>query len=279
MDEPSRRPVALAPTRRLPAALGGAYRRLARGGHAASDERIWTTAMTGWLVTGLALALAASLFDGAAIEYARHSPSPTIRFMAWITDIGKSQWYLIPAAVVFLAVGISDWISADGRDKIWRARLFGHAAYIFVAVALAGTFVNVVKILFGRARPKLFDAGGAYQFDPFTFGYLHASFPSGHSTTMGALTAILMIWYPRWSIVILELGFFVAATRVAAGAHYPSDVVTGFMIGLLLAVALARWLAIRGVVFRLLPGKVLPWPGRVVGRRPAANGGPGALVP
>ena len=115
-------------------------------------------------------------------------------------------------------------------------------------------------MLFGRARPRLLDQFGAHYFDPLTFGYLNASFPSGHSTTVGAITGILMIWFPRWSLLIVELGLFFAATRIAAQAHYPSDVVAGLLLGTLFSITLARWLAKRGVVFRLIPGKTLPVP-------------------
>ncbi len=219
--------------------------------------------MTGLFLSGLGLALIVSLADAAAIHYARQSSDPVIGFMAWITDIGKSQWYLVPAALVFLAIGLRDWTALEARGKTWLAFLFGQAAYVFATIALAGTLVNVIKIFFGRARPKLIDQVGAWSFDPLTLGYLNASFPSGHSTTMGALTGILMIWYPRWWIVLVEIGFLVAATRIAARAHYPSDVVTGFLIGLFFAIVLARWLASRGVVFRFAPGKILPVPARI----------------
>ena len=99
------------------------------------------------------------------------------------------------------------------------------------SVALSGLLVNLLKVLFGRARPRLLDQFGAHYFDPLTFGYLNASFPSGHSTTVGAIVGILMIWFPRWSLLIVELGLFFAATRIAAQAHYPSDVVAGFLLG------------------------------------------------
>ena len=144
------------------------------------------------------------------------------------------------------------------RGKARLSFLFGQAAYVFAAVALSGIFVNIVKVLFGRARPRLIDEFGAYYFDPLTLGYLNASFPSGHSTTVGAIVGILMIWYPRWSLLLIELGLFFAATRIAAQAHYPSDVVAGFLVGLFFSIALARWLASRGVVFRFVPGKTLP---------------------
>ena len=136
--------------------------------------------------------------------------------------------------------------------------MFGQAAYVFASVALSGLLVNVLKILFGRARPRLIDEFGALHFDPFTFGYLNASFPSGHATTVGAIAGILMVWYPRWSLPFVELGLFIAATRIAAEAHYPSDVVAGFLLGSFFSIVLARWLARRGVLFRIVPGKILP---------------------
>lgn len=248
----------LSPHRRFAATLAGAYRRLMRGGGQGSAEPVWTRAMSGWLVVGLACALAASLFDAAAIHAVQGSDDFAIGLMAWITNIGKSQWYLVPAGVIFCAIGLIDWSRGGARVKLRLSFLFGQAAFVFSSVALSGIFVNIVKVLFGRARPRLIDEFGAWHFDPLTLGYLNASFPSGHSTTVGALTGILMIWYPRWSLILIELGLFFAATRIAAEAHYPSDVVTGFVTGLFFSIVIARWLASRGVVFRFAPGKILP---------------------
>lgn len=247
------------PHRRFAAAVSGAYRRVARGRQKVPDP-VWTRAMSFWLAFGLASALAAGFGDAAAIRFAHGSDDPIVRFMAWITNIGKSQWYLVPAGVIFCAIGLIDWSRGGGRLKARLAFLFGQAAFVFSSIALSGLFVNVAKVLFGRARPRLFDEVGAWSFDPFTLGYLHASFPSGHATTVGALTGILMIWYRRWSLLFVELGLFLAATRIAALAHYPSDVATGFTIGLFFTIVIARWLASRGVVFRLAPGKILPTP-------------------
>jgi membrane-associated phospholipid phosphatase len=245
------------PHRRLAAALGGARQRLMRGSQGAAQP-VWTIAMTRWLVVALLAALVAGFFDAALIKAARSSQDPSILFMAWITNIGKSQWYLIPAAIVFLAVGLYDWSLGGPRAKARLAALFGQAAYVFSAVALSGIFANVVKVILGRARPGQIDQFGAWHFDPLSFGYDYASFPSGHSTTVGAIIGVLIVWYPRWAVVLVELGLFFAATRIAAVAHYPSDVIAGFTVGLFFAIAIARWLAGRGVVFRFVPGKILP---------------------
>ena len=251
------------PFKRLGVAFATAGRRITRGG-GGEGEAVWTPAMTGWFVAGLLAAFAVSFADAATIRFVRDSDWAVIRFMAYITNIGRSQWYLVPAALVLCGIGIADWSRRGARAKARLSFVFGQAGYVFASVALSGLFVNVVKVLFGRARPRLLDQVGAYYFDPITFGYLNASFPSGHSTTVGAITGILLIWYPRWSLLIIELGLFFAATRVAAQAHYPSDMVTGLLIGMFFSIALARWLAKRGVAFRFVPGKILPVP---AGRR------------
>jgi membrane-associated phospholipid phosphatase len=245
------------PHRRLVSALAGARHRLVRG-QPVAGEPLWTAAMIRWLVAALTAALLAGLADEAIIRAVLGSQSQTVRFMAWITNIGKSQWYLVPAGIVFLAVGFYDWSRGGARAKLRLAFLFGQAAYVFLAVASAGIFVDIVKVIAGRVRPMGIDRFGPWYFDPFSFSYSYASFPSGHSATVGAVVGILMVWYPRWAIFIAEFGLFFAATRIAAGAHYPSDVIAGFSVGVFFAVVIARWLARRGVVFRLVPGKTLP---------------------
>jgi undecaprenyl-diphosphatase len=256
-----------APHRRLALAFAKARDRIARGSAGGGTETVWTPAMTAWLVAGLLAIFAVSFADEAAIRFVRGSDWAVVRFMAWITNIGRSQWYLVPAGLVFLAVALADWSRGGARAKLRMAFMFGQAAYVFASVALSGLLVNVLKVLFGRARPRLLDQVGAHYFDPLTFGYLNASFPSGHSTTVGAITGILMIWFPRWSLLIVELGLFFAATRIAAQAHYPSDVVAGLLLGTLFSITLARWLAKRGVVFRLIPGKILPVPAGLAPRK------------
>jgi membrane-associated phospholipid phosphatase len=254
------------PLARLRAALAGARHRLQRR-EPAAHEPLWTATMTRWLVAALVVVLLAGLADQAVVRSVIGSQVPAVRFMAWITNIGKSQWYLVPAALVFIAVGLDDWSRGGPRAKVRRAFQFGQAAYVFLSVATSGILVNLVKLLAGRARPFEIDRLGPWYFDPLSFGYGYASFPSGHSATVGAVVGILIVWFPRWAAVIVELGLFFAATRVAALAHYPSDVVTGFTIGVFSAVVVARWLARRGIVFRLDGGRTLPAVSSVLPRK------------
>jgi undecaprenyl-diphosphatase len=245
------------PHQRFAAAVGRAHYRLWHKPNIPGGT-VWTSRMTLIAIVGLILAAAAGTIDAAVTAFVRGSNAPWIGWMAYATDVGSSQWYLVPAAVIFLTAGFADWTRAGMRGRSRLAMLFGQAGFSFAAVALSGILVNILKIFFGRARPILFEQHGAYHFEPLSVGYAFASFPSGHSTTVGAVTGILILWYPRFTALLVLAGLFFSATRIAARAHYPSDVATGFLFGVLFTIALARFLATRGVVFRLQDRRLLP---------------------
>lgn len=221
--------------------------------------------MTWLAVAAIVLAAAATLIDEAAIRHVRENPSALLDAMARITDLGQAHWYLVPSSLAIVALGLMDWTGRDRRHLARLSALFAQAAFAFGAVALSGILVNIIKLFFGRSRPRLLDDGGPFQFDPFSMSHLFQSFPSGHSTTCGAVAMVLIIWFPRWWLPILAAGFALALSRIAAQAHYPSDVMAGFGLGALYTLHLARWLAVRGRAFRIIPGHLLPLPRHILG--------------
>lgn len=233
----------------------------------------WTRSMTWIALAAVVAVFAAHLFDDSATLFVRTSHSSFLAVMAEITDVGKSQWYLVAAALLFVGIACLDWEarSRSGRSRL--AFLFAQAGYAFLAVGFARIIVSLAKVLIGRARPILFDEGGSLHFRPFTAADVFNSFPSGHSATMGAVAMALMLWFPKARVPIFLLCAFAAATRIAARAHYPSDVVAGYAIGLLSALFLARCLARRRVAFRFKGGALLPVPRfRLRGRKTSRDG-------
>ncbi|NDV28585.1 phosphatase PAP2 family protein [Desulfovibrio sp. JC010] len=108
--------------------------------------------------------------------------------------------------------------------------------YICATVACAMIIGDTFKELCGRARPPLLFEKGIYGFFPMSGGYLHHSFPSGHTLRIfSSMTAVGFI-LPRLRVPALTLAVLVGASRVFALKHYPSDVLFGAAIGITTAV-------------------------------------------
>ncbi len=60
------------------------------------------------------------------------------------------------------------------------------------------------------------------------------SFPSGHTLHAVCFTTVLAMTLPAVAIVLMPFTLAVAASRVVLGLHYPSDVLAGAGVGILL---------------------------------------------
>jgi len=127
-----------------------------------------------------------------------------------------------------------------------RARA-GIPAFLFLSIAASGVIVDILKVVFGRARPKLL-----FQSDIFGFTYLgwhadHWSFPSGHSATIVALMTALWYLWPQHFLFYIVIAAMVAGSRVVVGAHYLGDALAGALIAVLTTRFVARIFARRGI--------------------------------
>ena len=196
------------------------------------------------------LVFAFLIIDPLVLGAVRGFEPETRRFFRLVTGLGKSNWILIPSGILILAF---TWLQAKQTS---RRRHAGYGLiqqlllFLFASVALSGLASSLFKNVLGRARPKLFDQFGPVEFQPFTFDYAFASFPSGHATTVGALAGVLAIIWPRARVPLVAAGAFIASTRFLIGAHYFSDAVAGCAFGLAFAYFLRDRLALRGWLFR-----------------------------
>jgi hypothetical protein len=84
-----------------------------------------------------------------------------------LTDIGLSQWYLVPAfAIGVCLIGI-DWSKISQSRRVRFGLVYAQATFAFWAIALSGLLTNIAKFFIGRARPKFIDTLGANSFSPF----------------------------------------------------------------------------------------------------------------
>jgi len=143
-----------------------------------------------------------------------------------VTDLGKAEFQLIPAFIMYLM----------HRKK--NPLLANIALSVFAAVAFAGLSTDIIKVVMGRYRPIEYLEHGVSGFSFFEFAYAKTSFPSGHATTVMAAAYMLSRHFRKTSLLLLLGGAMLASTRVLTGHHYPSDVLAGSMLGC----AIAAWL-------------------------------------
>lgn len=152
-----------------------------------------------------------------------------IRIARFVTWFGQGGVTLYPTGILALAGLILRTLRPDLRGRLdGPIRVL---AAIFITVAAAGLADDVLKIIFGRARPYMWLAGDDSGFGFFRYGAKFASFPSGHTTTSFAAALALSAVLPRGKPAFLMAALLIAISRMALESHYLSDVIAGAVLG------------------------------------------------
>lgn len=123
--------------------------------------------------------------------------------------------------------------------------LFQHNARLVIAAVVAGStfgFNSLLKVIFHRPRPDNYNAEDVML---QTF-----SFPSGHAASAVVIFGLLA--YIAWKLLPQPWGAIVAGiitlviigigvSRVYIGAHYPTDVIAGWIVGAI-GLAIIIWI-------------------------------------
>ena len=190
------------------------------------------------------------ILDEPAMVWTSTVSKQTYHLFRAFTELGKSEYMLIPAAITILGLGLFSWDHVPRSAKAVLAHLQMAGLFVFVAIAGSGLSNNLIKMAIGRARPRHFDDLGAFHFAPPGLDSGLQSFPSGHSATAGAMAIIFILFFPRLKWTWLAIAGWIGASRVIVGAHYPSDVIAGLVYGASFAWLLACWFTNRRLLFR-----------------------------
>jgi len=110
------------------------------------------------------------------------------------------------------------------------------AAWTIVVASVVGTLlVHGMKEAVGALRPAMVLPDGSFTIIGPRLKIV--SFPSGHTATITAFAAILFLHAQRaWAAwLLLPLVLLVGVSRMVVGAHWPLDVLAGWLVGILIA--------------------------------------------
>lgn len=226
-------------------------RRAPRG----TPPRAWTTAsfiVCGIVIVAVIVALMVTV-DADAITAARQLPYSVHAVFGFITDFGKSGWFLWPIAAVLVVLCVVTTPRLGRVAGSVAAALAVRLTFVFVAIGAPGLFAAIVKNMIGRARPFVGGSANPFLYHPFDWKPAYASFPSGHSTTaVAAAIAIGALW-PGSRPYVWLYAVVIMASRIIITAHHPSDVVGGAAVGAVGAMLVCKWFAARRLAFAVGP--------------------------
>jgi len=111
---------------------------------------------------------------------------------------------------------------------------------VALAAGIAGSYLFVdltLKPIVSRVRPC--ETLDVHIYDAITSAQGH-SFPSGHASMAFACAWILGAHFRTLRLPLLILAAMIALSRVVVGAHWPSDVLVGSVIGLMIGIGVVR---------------------------------------
>lgn len=167
--------------------------------------------------------------DDAIINYAQSigGKTPLDLVMQILTEIGSLFYMIIFSIGLFIKK---------------RTRRLG---LILILSVLAGTIASAyIKEAVGQERPNLEFKGDPFPIplekDTFSFfGTGTSSFPSGHATRTATFALVVGIAlsrrFPRGCYLLWMYPFLVSISRVYVLQHYPTDVVGGVILGVLIS--------------------------------------------
>jgi undecaprenyl-diphosphatase len=214
------------------------------------------------LVTVAPVVTAMLFVDVWAIREVQRLPPWLVSLFDEASDFGKSGWFLVPTAVLLVAIAMVASPALPRMTRLVLAAISVRLGFVFLAVGIPGLLVAIVKRLVGRARPLVDGSVDQFLFRPFGWTVEYASLPSGHATTAGAAAFALGALWPRARPLFWAYAAVIMASRVVVTAHHPSDVVAGVAVGAFGALVVRDWFAVRRLAFvpdgaggvRALPG-------------------------
>lgn len=142
-------------------------------------------------------------------------------YLPWIFIAGLSAFAIAAYFPKFSHLRKKNW------EMIFSALIAGGVARLAVA--------EVIRFFYDRPRPfeVLTQIRRLSEHDP------GGSFPSGHAVFFFAIAAVVSRYYPKTSILFFLVALNLSLARVQSGLHWPSDILGGAVIGVVVGLVVA----------------------------------------
>ncbi len=142
-------------------------------------------------------------------------------------------WVMIGAALLFIIVPLIQ------KYRRWTAQNIRMLALAFCAALIARFGITeLIRLIYPRPRP--------FEVLPDVIQLVpHAgdgAFPSGHAALAFAIATAVFSYYPKTGTFFFLAALSIGIGRVAAGVHWPSDIVGGAMVGIATSIAVQKLL-------------------------------------
>lgn len=135
--------------------------------------------------------------------------------------------YLLPLTLIVLVA----------TSRMPRVRHVSLVSVALLSAALSrGVLTPLIRFFYYHPRP--FDVYSVHQLIPES----GASFPSGHAMFFFALAAAVYFYNKQWGVWFFLATLLMCVARVAAGVHFPSDILGGMVLGSAVAYVTHRYL-------------------------------------
>jgi membrane-associated phospholipid phosphatase len=132
----------------------------------------------------------------------------------WLAQYGQAVCTVIAAILIFQ-------LDPGARQRI---------PPLLIATFGASIVATIIKRLTGRVRPNR-ERAGQFLGPTLRHANFRESFPSSHSASAVAMSAMLAHFYPPAAATFWTLAILCAALRYVLDAHWPSDVIGGIAVG------------------------------------------------
>lgn len=152
------------------------------------------------------------------------------RLLDWLIQIRTDTLNRYMIVITHLGTGGALWVFTAFILFYLGFRV--ESINIVLALMFNGIICNLLlKNILKRKRPSWINKVELLIKNPTDF-----SFPSGHASSSFAAAVTVLYYFQGMGVVFIVVAFLIAISRIYHFVHYPSDVIIGAILGIIIAI-------------------------------------------